>query len=136
MNQNKQVVSANNAKVVIDGAVVGSATGLTYTMDTGLEAQYGIGSAEPYENVPSQVRYDVSVDTLVLRKDVMIEKGIVPQNAQDVTKGHVFDLLAFNDDGSLFAGAFNCSFGSCRTSINANRVIARSLSLKPLGMKL
>ena len=134
MKQNLQVQSGNRIAVTFDGKQIGAMQSVRMSDDYGLEGVYGIGDADPIENVPSAARYSLSAQNVLLRKGAMRAAGLVPENAAAALQGLVFDVEVYDKDtGELIRKHVGCSYTSGDIDFQRNAIVIASAQFVCLG---
>ncbi len=127
------VRTANFIKILLDGQSVGIVQNMRGSDDYGLEPVHGVGNINAFEHVPTVARHNVSVGLVVLRRDLLVQKGFIPKNGKDALRGLIFDMEAYDErDGQMIKGYIGCSYASGDVSIDANRVIMRNTTFMAL----
>jgi hypothetical protein len=125
--QNIKARSANKIIITIDGKTIGGIRECTANDSYSREGLYGIGDINPYENVPTAARYQLSVSGVAFYTNNMRQAGIVGENGEDMLRGMVFDIAFLDkDSGDVLRKYTGCSHDSGSVSVQANRVIIQS----------
>jgi len=135
MKQNLKVRSGNRIIVLFDGRQIGMVRSVRGSDDYGPDPASGIGDIHVQEYVPTMARHTLSVSSMVLMKDSMMEAGIAPENGDAVLQGLVFDLEVYSkDDGKLLRKYVGVSFASGDIDIQAHQIVVSSAQFNALDV--
>lgn len=124
MKQNLQVQSGNRIAVTLDGKQIGAIQSVQMSDEYGHQGVYGLGDIDPIENVPTEARYNLSAQNVILRKGAMRKAGVVPENGQSVLQGLVFDIEVFDKDtNELIRKYEGCSYTSGSIDFQRNAIV-------------
>lgn len=127
------VRTANYIKVLLDGKTIGIMQSCRCSDDYGLEPVSGIGSIQVKEYVPTVARHTLSVSFAVMRRELLVAAGFVPENGEAALRGLVFDIEMYDKrDGELIKKYLSCAYGSGDFSVDAHRVIVRNATFMAL----
>jgi len=125
--QNIKVHSSNRIAIVIDGKQVGALQSVRASDDYGPEPASGIGDIHVFEHVPSMARHSLSVSSMVLRRGSLRSLGIAMENGDDVLRGLVFDIEAYDKlSNELVYKYTGCSYASGDVEINKHSIVMAS----------
>ena len=134
-NINVRTQSGNRISVTFDGEEIGLIQSVRMSDDYGHEDASGIGDIHVQEHVPTVARHQLSFQTMVLKKDNMRSKGLVPENGSDVLKGLVFDLLITDKDtGKPVRKYIGCTYVSGDLEVQKHAIVVSSGVLKALDV--
>lgn len=135
MKTNVQTQSGNRIVVEFDGKQVGLCQSVKPTDNYAPEAAYGIGDIHALEYVPTKAQHSIVVKNLVLMKDNLRALGILPENGDEVLKGHVFDLCIYGkDDGKLLRKFVGCSYATGSFEVAANKIVSDEVTFNALDV--
>ncbi len=127
MKQNLKVRSGNQIIVLFDGRQIGMVRSVRGSDDYGPDPASGIGDIHVQEWVPTMARHSLSVSSMVLIKDSMMEAGITPENGDAVLQGLVFDFEVYSKlDGKLIRKYVGVSYASGDIDIQAHQIVVSS----------
>ncbi len=119
--------SGNRIIVTLDGKQVGLLQSLRMNDDYGLEPASGIGDIHVQEYVPSMARHTVNVSAMVLNKNALMQLGLVPENANAVLQGTVFDIENFDKDTNVLIRKYKgCSYASGDFEVTKHAIVMQS----------
>lgn len=124
---NVQTQSGNRIIVTLNGIQVGLLQSVRMNDDYAPEPASGIGDMHVVEYVPGMARHTLNVSAMVLKKGSLLAQGIVPDNADTVLQGLVFQIEAFSrDDGTLIRKYLGCSYASGDIEITKHAIVMQS----------
>jgi hypothetical protein len=124
---NLQTRSGNRIIVLLSGQKVGLLQSVRMNDDYSPEPSSGIGDIHAVEWVPGMARHTLNVSAMVLNKGALLDQGIVPDNANIVLAGIVFEIEAFSrDDGTLIRKYLGCSYASGDIEITKHAIVMQS----------
>jgi hypothetical protein len=124
---NLQTRSGNRIIVTLDGKQVGLLQSLRMNDDYGLEPASGIGDIHVVEYVPSMARHTINVNLMVLNKGALLAKGLVPENANAVLLGTVFDIENFDKDTNALIRKYRgCSYASGDFEVTKHAIVMQT----------
>ncbi len=127
MQTNVQTRSGNRIVVQLDGVEVGLIQSVRGSDDYGLEPASGVGDAHMQEYVPGAARHTVNVSAMVLIKNNLRGLGLFPENADQVLKGQVFDIVEYDKDSKAKIRAYHkCSYASGDVDISKHQITVHS----------
>ena len=99
MAQEHRIVnSGNRTEIQLDGKIVGLLQSVRLNDDYGHEPASGIGDAHAQEYVPGMARHQITAASMVLFNNNLRDAGVAMENADEVLKGLVFDIVIFGRD--------------------------------------
>lgn len=131
---NKNVVTANNVVVSIDGKQIGAVQSLSIQDNYALTGVYEIGNIDPLENPPTQATYSVSCKQVIINAKSLRSLGITPENSEVVLQGLVFDIEALSKEGVSLRKVRGCSYDSGTVTIDKNQVVITDAQFKALSI--
>lgn len=135
MQQNLLMHSGNRIVVVFDGKQIGMIQSVSMNDDYSPEAASGIGDIHAFEYVPTMARHSLSVSAMKLKKQAMLEAGIVPENGNAVLQGLVFTFEVYDKDtGSLLRKYLGCSYASGSIDIQKHQIVVQSAQFMALDV--
>jgi hypothetical protein len=124
---NLQTRSGNRIIVLLNSLQVGLLQSVRMNDDYSPEPASGIGDIHAIEYVPGMARHTLNVSAMVLNRGSLLAQGIVPDNANIVLTGIVFEIEAFSrDDGSLIRKYLGCSYASGDIEIAKHAIVMQS----------
>jgi hypothetical protein len=124
---NLQTRSGNRIIVTLDGKQVGLLQSLRMNDDYGLEPASGIGDIHVIEYVPSMARHVINVNLMVLKKGALLAAGLVPENANAVLLGTVFDIENFDKDSNTLIRKYRgCSYASGDFEVSKHAIVMQT----------
>jgi hypothetical protein len=135
MRENIVVRSANVGRVLMDGKEVGLCQNIRMSDDYGPEPASGIGDIHVQEYVPTMARHTVTVGKLAMRKQRLIDMGIVPENGEQVLKGNVYDIEVIDKlSGEVLRKCLNCSYASGEIEMGKHAIISYNATFNALDV--
>lgn len=136
---NQNVRSGNRIVIQFDNKQIGLLQSVRWSDDYAPDGASGIGDIHIQEHVPTIARHTISVSTMVIKRKTLRELGISSENGDDVLKGRVFDIVAYDKDtGEELRKAMGCTFASGDLEINKHAILMSSgtfLALDVSGSK-
>lgn len=124
---NLQTRSGNRIIVLLNQTQVGLIQSVRMNDDYGLEPASGIGDIHVIEYVPGMARHTLNVNAMVLSKGALMNIGVIPDNANAVLLGSVFQIEAFSkDDGTLVRKYLGCSYASGDFEIAKHAIVMQT----------
>jgi len=124
---NQKVRSGNHILVLLDGVRVGLMQSVSMQDDYSPEPASGIGDIHAEEYVPTMARHSLNVTAMVLRKNSLLELGIIPENGDAMLRGLVFDIVsADKETGAILRTYHGCSYASGGLEINKHSILMQS----------
>jgi hypothetical protein len=124
MRPNDKVYSGNRIVVRLDNQEVGLLQSVTPNDDYAPDAASGIGDIHVQEYVPTQARYNIHVQGMVLKKHNLRNSGIAPENADAVLKGNVFDIEVISkQNGAVMRKYMGCSYASGSLEVRKHAIL-------------
>lgn len=131
-----KVISANRVLVKFAGKMVGIVSSLDMRDSFNPEPIYGIGEAEPFENVVTRVAYHLSAVSVALLGNNLRAAGIAYENASDALRGRTFEVEVYSKDTNrLFRKYTGVSISDQDVSIRGNQVISQNVSMVATGCR-
>lgn len=129
MRQNLQTHSGNRLVVEADGKRIGLAQSWRVDDNFGHEAASGIGDARAVEFVPGMARFTLSITTMVLFRNNLVQLKIIPKNVDDVLRGMELDFVLYSrDTGDWLTKYIGAKYDSGSTDVQAHRIVTKSAS--------
>src|SRR5574343_716724 len=121
---NVKARTGNRFLLIMDGITIGAARSARLNSDYGPEPVSGIGDIHAIEYAPTMARHSVSVSQMIIKKQSMKAKGLIPENGDDALRGLIFDIIAqAKDTGEVVQKFIGCSYASGDVEINAHQII-------------
>lgn len=131
--QHTVVRTANFIRILLDGKAIGIMQNCRCNDDYGMEPVSGIGKINAYEHVPTQARHQLNTTFAVMRRELLVQSGFIPENGEAALRGIVFDVEMYDKrDGQLIKKYISCSYNNGDFSVDAHRVIMRNASFLAL----
>jgi|GEM_PF-4325772 len=134
----------NRAKLTVAGLTVGVAQNVSFDVSFSHQPLVGLGSPDPFENVPGIAQYRVSMSRAIIRVNNLEAEGyssdekdttgdeIFSRNGDRALEGRVFDITVI-EDGVLLRTIHKCSFDSGSVRVDAGRIIMENASFVGIG---
>ena len=128
--------TGNRFLIVMDGITIGAARSARLNSDYGPEPVSGIGDIHAIEYAPTMARHSVTVSQMVIKKQTMLAKGLIPENGDGALRGMVFDIIAQDKDtGEVVQKFIACSYASGDVEINAHQISMASGTFNALDVQ-
>jgi len=131
---NRQVSSGNKISVEINGKSVGLIKSIRCSDSYGLTEATGIGDINVQEWVPTVARHSLSVQSMVLFKNSLLQEGVTLKHGDEALLGVVFSIVINDKDMNGTRTYFGCSYDSGELDISANQITSASCQFKALGV--
>lgn len=132
---NLKVRSGNRTVVSFDGQDIGLVQSVRSSDDYGHEPASGIGDAHVVEHVPGMARHTISISKMTLLKDLVRKAGIYAENADDVLKGRVFDIVTYGkDENDILRKYTGCTFVNGDTEVVAHRIVTSNATFNAIDV--
>lgn len=133
---NLQTRSGNRIIVTLNGKQVGLLQSLRMNDDYGLEPASGIGDIHVIEYVPSMARHNLNINAMVLNKGSLLAQGLVPENADSVLLGIVYDIVCFDKDTNVLIRKYRgCSYASGDFEVTKHAIVMQTAVFNCLNVK-
>lgn len=124
---NLQTLSGNRLIVTLNQQRVGVLQSVRMNDDYSPEPASGIGDIHVVEWVPGMARHTINVNAMVLFKGSLMKLGLIPDNANAVLLGTVFDIESFSKDtGELIRKYMGCSYASGDFEITKHAIVMQT----------
>lgn len=129
------VYTGNLITIEFAGKTIGTIASMTINDDYGPEPVSGIGSIGVYEYPPTMARHTLSVEYAILKKQSLINMGVVPENGCERLDGYELDIIIHDKNscdasettsetkGTVLRAYRKCTLASGSFQIQAHRVI-------------
>lgn len=134
MATNLQVRTGNKITVKINGKDVGLIQSIRSSDNYGLQEASGIGDIHVTEYVPSTAMHSLSVQTMVLYKNSLLQAGVSPENGDIVLTGLVFDIVITDKDKGVLRTYLSCSYDSGDLEVSAHKIVSANCQFKALNV--
>jgi hypothetical protein len=135
MRPNVKARTGNRVLVVMDGITIGAAQNVRLGSDYAPAPVSGIGDIHVLEYAPTMARHSVSVSQMVIRKQTMMAKGLLPENGDEALQGLVFDLHVMDKDtGEVIQKFISCSYASGDVEVSAHQIVMHQVQLNALDV--
>jgi len=125
--QNVRTYSGNRIVVLLDGQEVGMLQSVRANDDYSPAPASGIGDIHVQEWVPTMAHYVVNVQSMVLIKRNLRNQWLIPENADAVLHGNVFDIVEQSkDSGTVLRKYMGCSYASGDTEVTKHAIVVTS----------
>lgn len=132
---NVRTQSGNRLAVVLDNTEVGLIQSIRSSDDYSPDPASGIGDIHVQEYVPTMARYSIAISTMVLKKKNLRQLGLIPENADDMLKGAVFDILEQDKDtGQVLRKYIGCSYASGDTDVTKHAIVVSNATFLALDV--
>lgn len=132
---NLQARSGNKIFARFDNQDIGLVQSVRLNEDYAPTEASGIGNAKPIEWVPTFARYQCQVSWMVLNKISMYSSGLVPQNADIVLQGLVFDIeILDRDSGQTLRKFVGCSYATGDIEVTKHQIVVTNATFMALDV--
>lgn len=128
-----KVLNGNAVAILVGDQVVGFGQSSSFGLDTGNEALYGIGTANPQELQQLKMSISVSLEVFMLTSQGLQILGY-PSDWMDVLVNNQFNISAMDAQGNVIKTAVGCTASNCSISIPANQIVTESISFMALDI--
>ncbi len=133
--RNIRTYSGNRLVVLLDGQEVGLLQSVRANDDYAPAPSSGIGDIHVQEWVPTMAHYVLSIQSMVLIKKNLRNQGIIPENADAVLQGNVFDIVEQSkDSGAVVRKYMGCSYASGDTEVTKHAIVMSSATFNCLDV--
>ena len=134
-----RVFSARDARVVIDGQVVGFCQSVSWTVDAGLVDVACLGSEEVQEHQQTIFRISGSIGQFYIRDILLKPKSQGPlgaRTAAEMIRVNTFDLDILDEvTGEVARRLEAVTLGSESASVTAGQLVTRQLQFRALRVR-
>jgi hypothetical protein len=133
INQNTH--TGNRIIVRFDGESVGLIQSVRMNDDYAPEPASGVGDIHVQEYVPTMARHNLNVSNMVLKKASLRAKGLVPENADAMLQGLVFDIEVYDkDNATLMRKYMGCSYASGDLDVQKHAIVVSNAVFNALDV--
>jgi len=134
-SENLKVKSGNKVVVNFDGAQIGLAQSVDSNDDYAPEPASGIGDIHVQEYVPTMARHTIQVEEMVLKAGSLRTLGVTAENADQMLRGMVFDLVVMGkDDGGVLRKYSKCSYASGSVQVRKHAIVISNATFNALDV--
>ncbi|MBI3131494.1 MAG: hypothetical protein HYZ13_09225 [Acidobacteria bacterium] len=137
--QEAQVFSARDARVVVDGKVVGFCQSITWTVDPTLAEVVCLGSEEVQEHQATVFRIQGTLGQFYIRDILLNPQELGPlgiRTAAEHIRTNTFDLDVLDEvTGEVARHLEGITLGAENASITAGQLVTRQLQFRALRVR-
>jgi len=132
---NQNTYTGNRIIVKFDGEQVGLIQSVRMNDDYAPEPASGIGDIHVQEYVPTLARHNLNVSNMILKKANLRAKGLVPENADAMLQGLVFDIEVYDkDNATLMRKYMGCSYASGDLDVQKHAIVVSNAVFNALDV--